>query len=818
MAFPVPPNDPNTPIPNDPFYYPQQNNLQSDFGPLIIGTGLNIDYATGILTANDPGTPAGVTALMAGDGIFLNANTGIVTVTNSGVTSIVGGTGIGVTNVGGTFTISNLVSGGGNGTVTQINTGGGLTGGPITSVGTIALTQTGVAAATYANPTITVDEYGRITFAAPGSVNGYPVQATYPLQSDGLLPSTISIAAASTTARGSVQLNDTVTSTSTIEAATPRAVKQAYDTATTASANSTSALNLATTANSNASTALSSATLAQTQAGTALSCATVAQNTADSAATAAATADSKATSAYVLANTANNTATTACTSASVRIPCTSFVNPGDILVATGSGTFVNLGVGNNGYVLAACDVCTGGVFWENIGTIGAGSVTQINTGTGLVGGPITTVGVIALDTTGVIAGCYVNPTIEVNAEGQIVSATGGTTVISGITANAPLTAIGSPVVDLSVAYATSTTSGVVCLHNSLTSTSPLLALTAQQGKCLQDQLIAVCADKISSISATSPLNATTGINPTISIDAGSTSAPGAVQLYDGVDSTSTALALTANQGKNLQDQINAIPANTAIPCSTLLAKGSLVTATSPGTPVNLSAGSDGEVLIACAACTEGLAWTPAITSQDFGAKGDLLVGLGVETFCALAVPTVAGCVLTSSPSQSTGMIWATPAAPNPTFASLINDSNVALTPAGITSSITLPFSQSVEAVGIDWDISDPTNVCILSSGVYSWSLNVSYCWDGTAPDPIEASVAPLSNGFTVSSGPFTSGAYSATNTGFTSMSYSGMSPLNAGDKLSFFFELNHTGCLYSPGAAAGGSTRVALNVLKLNSF
>jgi hypothetical protein len=60
--------------------------------------------------------------------------------------------------------------GGGAGTVTQINTAGPITGGPITSTGTINLAASGVTASTYGNatiiPVITVDTYGRITSAA----------------------------------------------------------------------------------------------------------------------------------------------------------------------------------------------------------------------------------------------------------------------------------------------------------------------------------------------------------------------------------------------------------------------------------------------------------------------------------------------------------------------------------------------------------------------------------------------------------------------------------------------------------------------------
>jgi hypothetical protein len=62
--------------------------------------------------------------------------------------------------------------GAGSGSVTQVNTGAGLTGGPITTSGTIALTNTGVSSGSYTNANITVDPQGRITSASNGSGGG----------------------------------------------------------------------------------------------------------------------------------------------------------------------------------------------------------------------------------------------------------------------------------------------------------------------------------------------------------------------------------------------------------------------------------------------------------------------------------------------------------------------------------------------------------------------------------------------------------------------------------------------------------------------
>lgn len=224
MALPTPP-DYTTAIPNNSFYAPEEYYVQGPYNPFIVGAGLSID-SEGILTAI--GSGGGVNTIIAGTGISVSGPTGNVTISSTGVTGLVAGTGIALSGSTGNVTIS--ATSAFNGTVTAVNTGVGLTGGPITTSGTISLASSGVTPGIYTNPTITVDTYGRIQLASNNTVVNN-ISVTAPLTIVGTTSPTLGVALGTTAAAGVVQLSNAVNDAASTCAASTAAVKTAYDVA-----------------------------------------------------------------------------------------------------------------------------------------------------------------------------------------------------------------------------------------------------------------------------------------------------------------------------------------------------------------------------------------------------------------------------------------------------------------------------------------------------------------------------------------------------------------------------------------------------------
>ena len=243
------------PIPNSPFYSLPSNQISTPQGFLVAGNGISVDpYGTLLVASALGGT---VNAITAGTGLGAPATGSIITVSGTlnllpATASTLGGVKVGANlSIAPDGTISALPPG--TGTVSNIIVGTGLTGGgagPAVNINLGAATTSQIGGVVIGSGLNIAGATVSLASASTASAGGVQLATsaetiTGTNTTKAVTPAGLAAKVASTTASGLVQLSTSVASVSTTLAATPSAVKTAYDAAIAAQATAATMLPLA---------------------------------------------------------------------------------------------------------------------------------------------------------------------------------------------------------------------------------------------------------------------------------------------------------------------------------------------------------------------------------------------------------------------------------------------------------------------------------------------------------------------------------------------------------------------------------------------